>query len=450
MGVAPQLIGWARLLRYTPPFWQRVRTRVSPGGTELDERIVLKRSLFIGTKSRKTHFKKVKSHVANIIHERGEQWKGAMSERKRVQLKRSNIITSSSCWCSGGRCIETLMYRRTTHILTWSCKTRVYCTLKGSYCARWSFKWGSSYFSNNGIIKSVTVVGTIYLEKWTDYKSQFMSDLHPATQIDISRNTSLLPPSSRRWRKTVIYWVHWIQTALRWRNTLCFFFKYSPVRWRPLSGPSRRSCSTGSSPPGRPAARRLQSDCRGKKKGVGRLGDAPTCVCLMDQCRWWQLGQSAEIWACREPCTKGWCRWGVTRAAAAAASSSWLCLSVCLIQVWMFIYLIRLPVTWASQMLCLVWIGALEDKEGTYTNETNVHFITCKYFYMYTCKWAINNILHTIHYELSTTSKASRNSMLGVFIEGCWQFCSHRVKIQLACVFLCTASKCVCVFQRLD
>lgn len=38
VGVPPPLIGWAGAFRNTPPFQQRVQTRVSPGGTEPDHR----------------------------------------------------------------------------------------------------------------------------------------------------------------------------------------------------------------------------------------------------------------------------------------------------------------------------------------------------------------------------------------------------------------------------
>lgn len=105
-------------------------------------------------------------------------------------------------------------------------------------------------------------------------------------------------------------------------------------------------------------------------KGGWSVGYAPTCVCLMDQCRWWQLGQSAEISACSALCTKGWSRWGVTRAAAVAASSLSVWLSVCMSHTSLDVYssdLICLSVTWASEMLWMAWIWALKNK-WIYTN----------------------------------------------------------------------------------
>lgn len=138
-----------------------------------------------------------------------------------------------------------------------------------------------------------------------------------------------------------------------------------------------------------PAARRLQSDCRGGvRRGVGLLGYAPTCGCLTDQCRWWQLGQSAEISARYAPCTKGWSRWGVTRAAAAAAASSsslslHVCLYVCLTRVCMFIPLIWSDlicrsVTWASRMLWMFGFGHQKIKnEHIRTWDLNLHQMQC-------------------------------------------------------------------------
>lgn len=233
----------------------------------------------------------------------------------------------------------------------------------------------------------------VYLKIITDYKSQSSSfdttDLHPVTQIEIRRNTSCPPPPPpppfTSLKKNTIWPCPLQHRKLPGEEKLFLHVLTRSVETSVRPVPSRRSCSTGSVPP--LAGSSLTAE-GGVRRGVGLLGYAPTCGCLTDQCRWWQLGQSAEISARYAPCTKGWSRWGVTRAAAAAAASSsslslHVCLYVCLTRVCMFIPLIWSDlicrsVTWASRMLWMFGFGHQKIKnEHIRTWDLNLHQMQC-------------------------------------------------------------------------
>lgn len=119
----------------------------------------------------------------------------------------------------------------------------------------------------------------------------YIPDLHPATQIEIRRNTPSPPSSSSGKGKQYFTALAAAQNKKPnndwWKNNILI---YVLGRWRPQPCPSCPTirCCSGSSLRGCPAASRLFS--LPGEEGVGRsVGYAPTCVCSVSQCRRWQL-----------------------------------------------------------------------------------------------------------------------------------------------------------------
>lgn len=106
----------------------------------------------------------------------------------------------------------------------------------------------------------------------------YITDLHPATQIEIRRNTPLPPPAHTAEGKQDFFFstVHEKQTSDQTHKQHIFMYLLT------------RSAETSvlsvlSKLPGCPAARRLFG--LPGEEGGWSVGYAPTCVCWVNQCR---------------------------------------------------------------------------------------------------------------------------------------------------------------------